>query len=74
MQQNPESDAAQEGLRERERIAGEELQAAVLKMRYDACCDRLNSLSKRSAPSSEELAEIKDLHQNLADMKRRLGL
>ncbi|SMF99466.1 DNA primase [Burkholderia singularis] len=74
MLQNPEGDDALQSGREQERIAAEELQAAVLKMRYDACRDRLNTLSKRSTPTAEELAEIKDLHHNLADMKRRLGL
>jgi DNA primase len=73
MPQNPEDDAGQEGLRERERIAGEELQAAVLKMRYDACCSRLDQLSRQSAPTPEILAELKDLHQKRAEMKRRLG-
>ncbi|WP_323119853.1 DNA primase [Burkholderia alba] len=74
MLQNPEDDADQEGLRERERIAGEELQAAVLKMRYDACCDKLDRLSRQSTRSPEELAELKDLNQRRTDMKRRLGL
>ena len=60
--------------REQERIAGEELQAAVLKMRYDACCDRLDRLARQSTFTPEELTELTELNQQRTDMKRRLGL
>jgi DNA primase len=72
--QSPESDAAVEQHRERERIAGEELQAAILKMRYDACCQRLERLSRQSRLTSDEIAEYGQLDRQRADMKRRLGL
>jgi DNA primase len=72
--QSPENDAAVEQQRERERIAGEELQAAILKMRYDACCQRLDRLSRQSRLTSDEMAEYGQLDRQRADMKRRLGL
>ncbi len=72
--QNPEDEAVLEQHRERERIAGEEFQAAILKMRYDACCERLERLSRQSKFTPEEIAEFADLNQMRADMKRRLGL
>ncbi|OXH87815.1 DNA primase, partial [Burkholderia multivorans] len=72
--QNPDDEAVAERQREQERIAGEELQAAVLKMRYDACCDRLDRLARQSAFTPEELAELKHLNEQRTDMKRRLGL
>ncbi|CAN7661816.1 DNA primase [Trinickia sp. LjRoot230] len=75
--QGPERDAAidpAEQHRERERIAGEELQAAILKMRYDACCQRLERLSRQSQLTSEEIAEYAELGRQRADMKRLVGL
>jgi DNA primase len=72
--QSPESDAAGEQQSERERIAGEEFLAAILKMRYDACCQRLERLSRQSRLSSDEIAEYAELGRQRADMKRRLGL
>ncbi|MEX3958157.1 DNA primase [Trinickia sp. EG282A] len=72
---SPENDeAAVEQQRERERIAGEELQAAILKMRYDACCQRLERLSRQSRHTSDEIAEVAELNRQRAEMKRRLGL
>jgi DNA primase len=72
--QGPEDDAAIEQHRERERIAGEELQAAILKIRYDACNERLERLSRQSRLTSDEIAEFADLNRQRAEMKRRLGL
>ena len=72
--QNPEDETVIEQHRERERIAGEEFQAAILKMRYDACCERLERLSRQSKFTPEEIAEFADLNQRRADMKRQLGL
>ncbi|MGS1022331.1 DNA primase [Burkholderia glumae] len=69
-----EDGEAQETVRERERIAGEELKAAVLKMRYDACNDRCNELARLSKPSPEELAELVVLNRARTEMKARLGL
>lgn len=71
--QSPEDDAAIEQHRERERIAAEELQAAILKMRYDACCQRLERLSRQSRLTTDEIAEYAELDRQRADMKRRLG-
>jgi DNA primase len=72
--QNPEDETAIEQHRERERIAGEELQAAILKIRYDACNERLERLSRQSKLTSDEIAEFADLNRQRAEMKRRLGL
>jgi DNA primase len=71
--QSPEDDAAIEQQTERERIAAEELQAAILKMRYDACCQRLERLSRQARLTSDEIAEYAELDRQRADMKRRLG-
>ncbi|ALK34369.1 DNA primase [Burkholderia plantarii] len=74
MSEAPEGGDVQEIVRERERIAGEELKAAVLKMRYDACNDRCNELARISKPSPEELAELVGLNRARTEMKARLGL
>lgn len=71
--QSPEDEAAIEQHRDRERIAAEELQAAILRMRYDACCQRLERLSRQSRLNPDETAEYMDLDRQRADMKRRLG-
>jgi len=72
---NPEEDAeAEERRREQERLVGEELAAAILKMRYDACCERLDVLSRQSRHTPDELAELMALNQTRAEMKRQLGL
>ncbi|HEV3424935.1 MAG TPA: DNA primase [Paraburkholderia sp.] len=60
--------------REQERIVGEELKAAIVKMHYDAYCERLDQLSRQSRHTAEEFAELTDLNQKRADMKRQLGL
>nr|WP_218883553.1 DNA primase [Burkholderia guangdongensis] len=72
--QHPDDDAQSERQREQERIAGEELQAAVLKMRYDACSDRLDRLTRQSTHTPEELVELTELNRLRTEMKRRLGL
>ncbi len=72
--QDPADGTMLERQHEQERIAGEELQAAVFKMRYDVCCDRLDRLSRQSTFTPEELAELTELNQQRAEMKRRLGL
>ncbi|KAF1028635.1 MAG: DNA primase [Burkholderia plantarii] len=74
MQPGEEGDAGQEAAREQERIAGEELKAAVLKMRYDACSDALERLSRQSGLSPEDLARFGALSRERAEMKRMLGL
>ncbi|MEX3592570.1 MAG: DNA primase [Burkholderia sp.] len=72
--QTPEDETGQEAAREREWIAGEELKAAVLKMRYDAYNDRLNQLSGQTTHSPEELTELMALNRARTDMKAKLGL
>jgi len=72
--QNPANTGEHEKYREQERIAAEELQAMVFKMHYDACCERLDRLSRQSEFSSEELSELAELDRKRADMKRRLRL
>ncbi|WP_114812921.1 DNA primase [Paraburkholderia kururiensis] len=71
---DPEDSAVIEERREQERLAAEELKAAILKMRYDAWCERLDALSRQSKHTPEELAELMDLNQKRAEMKRQLGL
>lgn len=43
-------------------------------MRYDACNDRLNQLSRQSTHSPEELTELMALNRARTDMKAKLGL
>jgi DNA primase len=71
---DPEDASVMEARREQERIAGEELKAAILKMQYDACGERLEQLSRQSKHTPEEFAEYAALNQKRADMKRQLGL
>jgi DNA primase len=71
---DPADPAVIEERREQERIVGEELKAAILKMRYDAYCERLDHLSRQSRHTAEEFAELSELNQKRADMKRQLGL
>jgi DNA primase len=59
---------------EQERLAGEEFRAAVAKLRYDACCERLDQLSRQSAFTAAETAEFAELSAKRADLKRRLSL
>ncbi|MEK6346041.1 MAG: DNA primase [Burkholderia sp.] len=74
LMQSPEDEAGQEAMQERERIAGAEFKAAVLKMRYDACNDRMNQLSRQSTHSPEELSELMALNRARTEMKAKLGL
>ncbi|WJF89363.1 DNA primase [Paraburkholderia bonniea] len=69
---NPGDPAVVEKRQEQERIVGEELKAAILRMRYDACGKRLEILSRQSRHSPEELLEYTSLNQIRAVMKRQL--
>ncbi|MDE1182122.1 DNA primase [Paraburkholderia sp.] len=71
---DPEDATVIEQRHEQERIVGEELIAAILKMRYDAYCERLDQLSRQSRHTPEEFAELADLNRKRAEMKRQLGL
>jgi DNA primase len=66
--------AAAEQQQERERIAAEEFRAAILKIRYDACCERLERLSRQSKLTPDEIDQFADLNRQRAEMKRQLGL
>ncbi len=70
---NPEDATVVEERREHERLAGEELKAAILKMRYDAYSERLTQLSRQSSLSPEEMKEYQELSRTCADMKRQRG-
>lgn len=74
MLKDPSDPAVIEQRREQERIVAEELKAALLKMQYDSCCERLEQLSRQSRHSAEDFAELAQLNQQRAEMKRQLGL
>lgn len=73
----PESSAAdavaEARRREQEQHCGEELAATILKMRYVACGERLDALSRQSQPTAEEMAEYATLSRSRAEMRRELG-
>jgi DNA primase len=73
MHGEPEDADALEALRERERIAADELRAAALKMRYDACEERINQLIKQGGLSVEQMAELSDLNRLRAELKQQRG-
>jgi DNA primase len=58
---------------EQERVAGEELQAAVARLRYDGWCGRLNRLSQQGRLTLDETAEFSDLSRRAAELKKRLA-
>jgi DNA primase len=66
--------AAIERQKEQERLAGEELTAALARLRYDGYCEQLDQLSRISKLSAEESAKFGELFQKRADLKRQLGL
>jgi len=66
--------AAAEQQQERERIAAEEFRAAILKIRYDACSERLERLSRQAKLTQDEIEQFAELNRQRADMKRQLGL
>ena len=74
LMQDAEDAAAAEQQQERERIAAEEFLAAILKIRYDACCERLERLSRQSKLTPDEIEQFADLNRQRAEMKRQLGL
>ncbi|WP_118181567.1 DNA primase [Paraburkholderia phosphatilytica] len=71
---DPDDAVVIEERREQERITGEELKAAIRRMRYDAYCERLDQLARQSRHTPEEFAELAELNQKRAEMKRQLGL
>ena len=73
MLHDPSVEADAERHLEQERVAGEELRAAVARLRYDLWCDRLDRLSKQGRLTSDETAEFADLSRRAADLKKRLA-
>nr|WP_255779037.1 DNA primase [Mycetohabitans sp. B8] len=58
---------------EQERIAADEVKAVVAKMRYDACCERLEILSRQPKLAGEQAREFAELSQRRAELKRRVA-
>lgn len=71
---NPKDATVIEECRIQEKLAAKELQAAIFKIRYDTCCERLDVLSQQSQHTPKELTELIDLNQKRTKMKRQLGL
>ncbi|WP_338910758.1 DNA primase [Mycetohabitans rhizoxinica] len=67
---SPDDDSAQRR-DEQERIAADEVRAVVAKMRYDACCERLEILSRQPKLEGEQAREFAELSQRRAELKRR---
>ncbi|MGI4814242.1 MAG: DNA primase [Janthinobacterium lividum] len=57
---------------EAERIALDEVEATVARVRYDAWCARLDELARSPALSTEETAEFMSLSRQTAELKKRL--
>ncbi|WP_338926660.1 DNA primase [Mycetohabitans endofungorum] len=68
----PDDDSAQRR-DEQERIAADEVRAVVAKMRYDACCERLEILSRQPKLDGEQAREFAELSQRRAELKRRVA-
>ncbi|MCG1038740.1 MULTISPECIES: DNA primase [Burkholderiaceae] len=68
----PDDDSAQRR-DEQERIAADEVRAVVAKMRYDACCERLEILSRQPKLEGEQAREFAELSQRRAELKRRVA-
>jgi DNA primase len=67
-----ENDEAAQRQLEQEQIAGEEVLAAIARLRYDACSERLEVLSRQTQITPEEAAEFADLSKKRAEFKRQL--
>ncbi|CAM2148058.1 DNA primase [Pararobbsia alpina] len=68
-----ETEGSVERYQEQERMAGEELRAALAKLHYDALRERCDRLSRQSKLTSEETTEYADLLRQTADLRRRLA-
>ena len=68
-----DDEAATERYRDGEHVAQEEFRAAISKMRYDDCCERLERLSRQSKLTSEEMMELAQLSKQRAEMKSQSG-
>ncbi|WP_158901094.1 DNA primase [Burkholderia sp. L27(2015)] len=58
---------------EQERVAAEELRAAIARLRYDAWCERLERLSRQARLEPEETAEFTELSRRAAELKKQLA-
>jgi DNA primase len=69
----PETEGSVERFQDQERMAGEELRAALAKLHYEALRERCERLSRQSKLTSEETTEYADLLRQTADLRRRLA-
>jgi DNA primase len=69
----PETEGSVERYQDQERMAGEELRAALAKLHYEALRERCERLSRQSKLTSEETTEYADLLRQTADLRRRLA-
>jgi DNA primase len=69
----PETEGSVERYQDQQRVAGEELRAALAKLHYDALRERCDRLSRQSKLTSEETTEYADLLRQTADLRRRLA-
>lgn len=58
---------------EQERLAGAELKAAIIKLRYSELCERREHLARQLKLSAEETAEFATLLRQTAELKQRLA-
>ncbi|BBE09166.1 DNA primase [Mycoavidus cysteinexigens] len=59
---------------EQERLAGVELRAAIIKLRYSSLCERREHLARQLKLSAEEAVEFAKLLQQTAELKQRLAV
>jgi DNA primase len=69
----PETEGSVERYQDQERMAGEELRAALAKLHYEALRERCERLSRQSKLTTEETTEYADLLRQTADLRRRLA-
>ncbi len=58
---------------EQERLAGKELKAAIIKLRYSELCERREHLARQLKLSAEETTEFATLLRQTAELKQRLA-
>ena len=70
---DPDSESDAERHQALEQAAGEELRAAIARLRYDLWAERLDRLSKQGRLSPDETAEFVDLLRRTAELKKRFA-
>jgi DNA primase len=70
---DPASAADAQRRHEQERLAGEELRAAILRLLYDAVREQCNQFLQRPRLTPEETSEYGKLMRQLVDLKKRLA-